>query len=217
MNLARALRLWLIGLFATTATVTIAYLWLDKPIALWVHEHIRHSHYGILGQAVRIGDPFVPAAIIGFLFFGFRILIGRSLSNWQAATFVSCSSILVAETIKDGLKYISGRSWPETWTHGNASFIRDGVYGFHLLHGGDAYQSFPSGHMGATCALLMVLWFWFPQFRWLYLFAGLSVGGGLVLGNYHFLGDVIAGAFVGISSGCATMEIWYRYCSIGGR
>ena len=80
-----------------------------------------------------------------------------------------CSiSIIVTETIKNGLKLIFGRTWPETWIENNPSFIHDGVYGFNFLHGGTAYQSFPSGHMAAACAAVSVLWIWYPRLKWLW-------------------------------------------------
>ena len=66
----------------------------------------------------------------------------------------------MAETIKNGLKFVFGRTWPETWVNNNPSFIRDGVYGFNWFHGGAGYASFPSGHMSVTCALAAVLWIW---------------------------------------------------------
>jgi hypothetical protein len=39
----------------------------------------------------------------------------------------------------------------------NPSFIRDGDYRFHWFAGGGVYDSFPSGHMTATCAFLSVI------------------------------------------------------------
>ena len=76
------------------------------------------------------------------------------------------------------------------------------------MHGGSAYQSFPSGHMAATCTVITVLWIRYPRFRQIYLIVGLIVGAALVGGNYHFLSDVIAGTFVGLSSGWFATVVW---------
>lgn len=208
MKFIRALFVWLVGLAMTSAMIVVAYLWLDRPIALWAHDNLRNSHYRIFSEVVNIPDPLVILATFGFALLGLRLMIAKRLSKYQAPAFVCCSSILLSEAIKDQLKYVFGRTWPETWSWGNESFIRDGVYGFHFMHGGAAYQSFPSGHMGATCAAISVLWFWFPRWRWLYVIAGLAVEAGLVIGNYHFLSDVIAGAFVGLSTGLGVITIW---------
>jgi membrane-associated phospholipid phosphatase len=132
----------------------------------------------------------------------------RSLPFYQSAVLVGSISVVETEVTKDQLKFFFGRTWPETWAGNNPSFIRDGVYGFHFMHGGGAYNSFPSGHMASACAVLSVVWFWYPRLRLFCLPAGLAVGAGLVCSNYHFLSDVIAGGFLGASIGWLTTEIW---------
>jgi membrane-associated phospholipid phosphatase len=62
--------------------------------------------------------------------------------------------------------------------------------------------------MAATCAVISVIWFWYPRWRWLCALAAVAVGFGLVGANYHFLSDVIAGAFLGISVGWTASAIW---------
>ena len=155
----------------------------------------------MLEQLGHISDPLVPLAIIGFIFFGLQTLSGRSLRKYQATAFLASNAVIIAEGIKDQLKFLFGRTWPETWVENNPSFIHDNAYGFNFMHGGSGYQSFPSGHMAAACAVIAILWIWHPQFRWIYTVAALVVGVGLVVANYHFLSDVFAGAYVGISTG----------------
>jgi membrane-associated phospholipid phosphatase len=204
----RSIFQWLVGLMATVAAIAVSFQWLDRPIALIVHNHLGHPHFGFFEWLTHIPDPIIPLAVVTFILVGLRALVGRSLSTHQAAAFVCSLSVIFAETTKDQLKFIFGRAWPETWVDNNPSFIRDNVYGFHLLHGGAAYQSFPSGHMAATCAVMSVLWMWFPRLRGLCAIAGLTVGASLVGADYHFLSDVIAGAFVGISAGWLITAIW---------
>ena len=62
--------------------------------------------------------------------------------------------------------------------------------------------------MAVTCAVLSVFWMYYPTARTLYTIAGLAVAIGLTGANYHFLSDVIAGAFVGISSGWMVTSLW---------
>ncbi len=211
----RALFIWLAGLTATAAMVAVSFQWLDRSIALWVHDQLRSPHHGIWERLTHFSNPLIPLAIIVFVVLGLRALISRSLSNYQAVALVCSLSVIVAETIKDQLKFLFGRTWPETWRGNNPSFIRDGVYGFNFMHSGNAYQSFPSGHMATACAVLVVLWAWYPRLRWLWTVAGFAVGAGLVGGNYHFLSDVIAGAFLGISTGWLVSSIWK--VSVSGR
>jgi membrane-associated phospholipid phosphatase len=47
--------------------------------------------------------------------------------------------------------------------------------------------------------------------------AGIAVGVGLIGANYHFLSDVIAGAFIGISIGWMAVAIWNVNTAIGAR
>lgn len=211
----RAIFQWLVGLMATVVAVTVSFQWFDRPIALMAHNDLGHPHFGIIEQLTHIPDPLVSLAVVTFILLGLRALIGRSLSTHQAAAFVSSLSVIFAETTKDQLKFIFGRTWPETWVGNNPSFIRDGVYGFHFMHGGAAYQSFPSGHMAATCAVISVLWILYPRLRWLCTIAGLAVGAVLVGADYHFLSDVIAGAFVGISAGWMVTAFWKSWVPNG--
>jgi membrane-associated phospholipid phosphatase len=156
----------------------------------------------------RIPDPLVPLAALVVIVVGLRTLIVARLLKYEIAAVLCSVSVIVGETIKSELKYIFGRTWPETWIDNNPSFIHDGAYGFHFMHGGLGYRSFPSGHMTATWALIAVLWVHYPQLKPLYLIAGLTVGLTLVATNFHFLSDVIAGAFVGVSTGWMITAIW---------
>ena len=204
----RSIYQWLVGLIVTALAVTISFQWADRPIALMVHNDLGRPHSGIFEKLTHIPDPLVPLAVVTFMALGLRALIGRPQSRHQGAAFVCSLSVIFAETTKDQLKFIFGRTWPETWLGNNPSFIHDNVYGFNFMHGGTAYQSFPSGHMAATCAVISVLWIWYPRLRWLCAIAGLAVGAGLVGAGYHFLSDVIAGAFVGITGGWMATGIW---------
>jgi membrane-associated phospholipid phosphatase len=204
----RGLFIWFTSLMVTATIVAISFQWLDRPIALLAHRVPRSSTNGTWEWLTRIPNPLIPLALIAFVVLGLRALLGRSLSNRQAVAFVCSLSVIVTETAKDQLKFLFGRTWPESWMGNNPSFIRDGVYGFNFLHGGGAYQSFPSGHMAAACAVLSVLWICYPRLKWLWVAGGLAVGAGLVGGNYHFLGDVIAGGFLGISAGWLVSSIW---------
>ncbi len=205
----RAIFKWLAGFLGTSLFVVVAYFWLDRPVTLWMHAHFKLGYHGALTGFSHWPDPLIPLAIIALVILGMRAAVYRSLpANYQAAAFVASVSVLITETIKNQLKFIFSRSWPESWMGNNPSFIRDGVYGFHFLHGGSNYQSFPSGHMAASCAVLAVLWIWYPRWRPLYFIAALVAGFILVATNYHFLSDVVAGAFLGFSIGWIATVIW---------
>lgn len=208
-----AIQRWILSLAVTTLAAAISYLWLDRPIALLVHGQVpRHD---LFARLTHIPDPLIPLAVVVFVGLGLLSLSGRPLSKIPAAALVCSISLIMAEAIKNQLKFIFGRTWPDTWIQNNPSFLHDGAYGFNLFHGGDAYASFPSGHTTVTCAVISVLWILYPKLRALYLLVVFAVAIGLIGANYHFLSDVIAGAFVGVSTGWMATALWQARQTIG--
>lgn len=201
-----ALQRWLIGLLLTVVAVAVCYLWLDRPLALFAHA--QSGERETFARFTHIPDPFIPLACVVFVACGLWVLAGRMMTRPMMAGALASISVIVAETTKSGLKYIFGRLWPDTWVQNNPSFIHDNAYGFNFFHGGTGYASFPSGHTTVTCALISVLWILYPRLRALYALVVLAVGVGLIGANYHFLSDVIAGGFLGTSTGWMTVVLW---------
>jgi membrane-associated phospholipid phosphatase len=208
-----ALRRWLLALLLTAVAVAVCYLWIDRPLALLVHAHSAQRE--TFARLTYFPDLLIPLAAAAFVAFGLWALAGRPLSKIVTAGALCSISLIVAETIKSQLKFACGRLWPETWVQNNPSFIHDGAYGFNLFHGGAGYASFPSGHTAATCAVISVLWIMVPKWRPLYALVVLAVAVGLIGANYHFLSDVIAGGFVGTSTGWMTVALWQARQSRG--
>jgi membrane-associated phospholipid phosphatase len=201
-----AVQKWLVSLTGTAVTAAIAYVWLDRSIALLAHRDA--AAHQVFNSLTHIPDPVLPVAIAIFAGAGLYVMSGRTLSKIYATAMLCSVSAMIAEVTKSILKYVFGRTWPETWVRDNPSFIHDGVYGFNLFHGGDAYASFPSGHLSVTAAVVSVLWIAYPALRPLCALAVLAVMAGLIGANYHFLSDVIAGCFVGVSTGWMVMALW---------
>jgi membrane-associated phospholipid phosphatase len=184
-----------IALLGCAILVALCYFFVDRPVAFWVRSHDL-SRFRLL---VWFQDPppvlqaWAPAALAA-------LMVRRAwgpFRRWELTLFAACLSLLVAVQFKDSLKYCFGRYWPDTWTHDNPSLLGDGAYGFHPFHDGPAFGSFPSGHMTRTLAMVAVVWVAYPRWRWACIAATASVAIGLVGMNYHFVGDVIAGGFVG--------------------
>jgi membrane-associated phospholipid phosphatase len=202
----KGLRDWSLGFLGTSVAVVVSYLWLDRPIAYLAHDELQRFH--LFQKLTLIPDALVPLAIVAFMALGLRGLAGGRLSRFQSVMLLSGLSLAVAVMVKDQLKFAFGRPWPETWVRNNLSFIRDGAYGFHPFHGGAGYASFPSGHMTMTCTVLTVLWICYPGYRLVYALGMAAVGIGLVGANFHFLSDVIAGGFIGITAGWLGVALW---------
>jgi membrane-associated phospholipid phosphatase len=200
------LRNWSLGFLGTAIAVVVCYLWLDRPIAHFAHEQLQSFHP--FEKLTLIPEALTPLAVVAFVLLGLRGLAGRRLSRFQTVTLLSGISLAVAVIIKDQLKFAFGRAWPETWIRNNPSFIRDGVYGFFPFHGGPGYASFPSGHTTAICTVMTVLWICYPRFRPVYALCIAAVAVGLIGADFHFLGDLIAGGFLGISVGWLSVALW---------
>ncbi len=105
--------------------------------------------------------------------------------------------LLVANTIpltfflKSALKYLFGRITTRFWLR-HPQWTE-----FHWFHGVGNYTGFPSGHMAVFTALVLALWKFYPAHRSLYLgFLG-ALALALIVTNYHFISDIIAGAYLG--------------------
>lgn len=201
------LKTWLTGFVVTLAAVTICYFYVDRPVAFYAHAHLVPNRF-YFDLLTRIAEYLFVVAAVLFAIFGMRTLVTKHWEKWQAAALLSGISLSVAETIKDELKFAFGRTWPETWLNNNPSLISNGTYGFHPFHGGGGYASFPSGHTTAVCAVAAVLWFAYPKLRSLWALGVLAVVVGLIGADYHFVSDIIAGGFLGASTGWLAVMVW---------
>jgi membrane-associated phospholipid phosphatase len=193
------LQRWGVAFAITVAVVAVSYVFFDRPIAYFAHEHLRH--YKFFVQMTKIPEPFAALGAVLVVVFGLMSL-ARPLSRWQLVVFTASITYFSGAVIKSQLKLVFGRTWPETWVHNNPSLIRDGAFGFNLFHGGgEGWESFPSGHTTGICTVMAVLWIAYPRFRPLYAVLIAAVAIGLIGANYHFLSDIIAGGFLGASVG----------------
>jgi membrane-associated phospholipid phosphatase len=197
---------WSTTFVLTVLGVVVSYLWLDRPIALFTHAQLQG--YDLFAKLTYIPEIITPIVLLAFAAIGLHALIGRTLAKVETVAALAAASLAVADAVKDQLKFAFGRTWPETWVRNNPSFIRDGVFGFNPFHGGPGYAAFPSGHTTAVCAVMTVLWICYPRFRVIYALAIAAVAVGLVGADFHFLGDVIAGGFLGVSVGWLTVVLW---------
>lgn len=83
-----------------------------------------------------------------------------------------------------------------------------GAYGFNFFTSGSQFEAFPSGHTASICALGCVLWMTYPRFGPLYAAAAAGMAITLVAGDFHFLSDVLAGGFLGISVALLILAAW---------
>ena len=123
------------------------------------------------------------------------------ISRFGEALGVACLASICAYGVNDQvLKRFFGVRTP-------FEVVRGARHAFNLAMN-LGVSSFPSGHMvlsGAFAGVFMRLY----RRSILPLSALLVIGAALlVLGDWHFVSDVIAGAFVGVSAGFLAGEVW---------
>lgn len=182
---------------AGVAATLICVLWLDRPTSTWSYHHLH-------GIKVFVDFTYVVPLICGaataaLLAFGAAAAFFNVPPGMRAAPLLNTAlAVFVGLAAREVLKYFFGHTWPETFTDNNPSWIKDGAYGFHLLHGGEGWSSFPSGHTTVVTACSTALWYEAPRLRILWVLMALVVMVGLYCSDYHFLGDICAGATLGI-------------------
>jgi membrane-associated phospholipid phosphatase len=202
----RLLRNTLIALPLGAALVALCYFFVDRPVAFFVHDTHNFGLAAFLKAITYVPttvEAWVPAVLVVL---GVRRAWGP-WRRWELALLLACVSLVVAEQFKESAALVAGRTWPDTWVEDNPSLIRNDVYGFFPFHGGRGWESFPSGHTARTLAAVGVFWVAYPRWRWLCVLAAVPVPVGLVGMNYHFVGDVVGGGFVG-----ATVGVWMASC-----
>lgn len=190
--------IWLLSLLICSLVVVVAFAYLDVPIARQV--------YGALGSREKLAKGLTSAvllsaeAAVALTLIVIRITRGR-LSPLGEAAALACLTSICAYSINDSaLKYCCGVPSPVAVIHGAR-------HAFYLLNG-SSNTSFPSGHMvlsGAFAGVFMRLYRRSILPLSVLLFMGAVL---LILGDWHFLSDVIAGTFIGVSAGLLAGEVW---------
>ena len=114
------------------------------------------------------------------------------------------SSVVVAYALKAGLQYMFGRPSPRRW------LAHPELYGFHWWSGADALDAFPSGHMSVFTAALLAVWRFYPGSRAWCVGLPCVLAAALIGTDYHFLSDIIAGAYCGMAAHGMTLLLLRR-------
>jgi membrane-associated phospholipid phosphatase len=188
--------------------VALSIVFVDRPASSWSHAHLRGTLF--FDALTHIVDPLPWGALVGLVAGGVAACGGWRPGEKGMTLIAACLAIVVSSQIKEWLKLAFGRTWPETWVANNPSWIGSGAYGFHPFHGHEGWFSFPSGHMTEICSLAAVLWHRVPALRWVWATLALLVAVGLFGSDYHFVGDILAGTFLGIACGSGILALLFK-------
>ncbi|MDR5727548.1 MAG: phosphatase PAP2 family protein [Terriglobia bacterium] len=137
------------------------------------------------------------------------VLVGLALHRATAGKFKPWeeTGLLMALSLGWGVSVNEFALKPLFGRPGPGTLLATGRTAFHWLHG-TPIDSFPSGHAVQIASVMTVLCIVYPRWRslWYTLIAALSLA--LILGNWHFVSDVIAGNFVGAFGGAMIVNFW---------
>jgi membrane-associated phospholipid phosphatase len=224
------LKPWMALLLAATIT---AYFFADRPLCEFIYNHAVPQHlmdflkkmlslpffvseHSLIQRSNLLSQlldwPPLMSGLSPFL-----LLLGVLLKPGKAKDLLIFMgiSILLTFVLKNDLKWIFSRNWPVTWTNNNLSWISNHAYGFHwfsgkIFQGDDTTGSFPSGHTAIAFATLLPIGLLHRRLLpYCILLASLE-GLAMILCDYHFLSDVLAGALVGILCAFAAKSALHR-------
>lgn len=194
----RAQRMTILGAgLVFTSILSIFYL--DQPLTRWIHD----SFNGGLDPAASIfswfgtGDLYFLISILGFLLAHLfsekltHLSWARRLAEARGHFTYMFLSFLVSGVMVLSLKAIFGRCRP----YFSPDFLPMNFRPFTLDWN---FQSYPSGHTQVGFTLAAFLSTLYPKgSKYFFTFAGF-VGFSRIILEKHYLGDVLAGAYVGI-------------------
>lgn len=195
------LRNWLLAFAAKAVTVVLCVAYVDRPVAHFFHQHLRRSASWIWIDCILAPlNLVVPLALLSLAGCGIWAKSGHSPRSWTRTPVLCSWATVWAALATESFKHILGRGSPDPL------FVQDHLYGFRFLDGGSHWHSFPSGTAAISTAILVVLWILQPRWR--------TVGAAIVallcitvvVTNYHWVGDVIAGVFLGTLIGRMTVR-----------
>ncbi len=199
------IRRWFFALAACTILVIACVALADRPIADFLERYLRHTAaWAWTDGAMRLLDLVVVGAMVLLVGSGLWSASGREIPT-RLRTWLLCSwSMMWALSADVILKHIFGRTWPDS------AYTQDHVFGFHFLGGGLQLGSFPSGTAAIASAAVAVLWIASPRLRGIGVAVTVFLAVIVVVMNYHWLSDAIAGVFLGASLGLFTVALVQR-------
>lgn len=185
-------RVKVITIATLSAFVTLAScLYLDRPVALFIRKHALHN-----SMLTRdLPDLLLMAVLVTtfLLWLCYLYRYNRGIDDKLTDFFrLAAWTVPSAFILKSILKPLFGRVSTRFWLDHQAE--PDFVWFF----GGEWHNGFPSGHMAVFTAFLVSVCLIYPRYRPVCLVILVLLGTALMATNYHFLGDVLGGAWLGV-------------------
>lgn len=188
----------LLGVVMVVASI-LAIFYVDQSLTHWIHD----TFQGQLKPTAEVitwfglGDTYFLISVLGYLLarlFSKKLTHRQWARRWaEARSHFSFMFLcfLVSGLLVMVLKALFGRSRPY-------HSINYAPMDFHPFTLDWNYQSYPSGHTQVGFTLATFLTILYPRFSKYFYGTAALIGISRVILEKHYLGDVVAGAYIGI-------------------
>ena len=184
-----------IKLFISAALATyLSIRYIDRPVSLFIHNCLYgNSHWSALTSSLP--DILLLFVLVVSVSSAVMYFYRKKRSLLDAKTSMLGFIALTLPTafiVKSVVKFLFGRVETRYWLN------HQQIYEFHWLRGSPNFIGFPSGHMIVFAALLAAIARYCIGYRLLCYVLLASLALLLVTTNYHFVGDVLSGLYLGL-------------------
>ena len=194
---------WILFSFIVLIVIVGSIRFLDAEIAVRVMRFLQ-SFRSLHKATEDIPDLLVYLVIAGTLIM-WIIYFYRSREKKNDVTMkflkLAATSLPTAFLLKLFFQFMFGRTHTRLFVQAHQPLRFDWFHGI-------GFGCFPSGHMTVFTAFGIAVWLYYPHYRRPVIITLLILGAALIATDYHFLSDVIAGAYLGI---IITYFLWYVF------
>lgn len=193
----------ILGGFAICAVLTVSgWLYLDIRLARFVSGEVGPAFLFSKSISNLPDLLFLLVSIVTLLSWTGRLYLSQKPVKWRNLDLLEYigSAVPLAFILKQVLKDLFGRTNTRFW------LLHPGQLGFHWFHGGGNFSGFPSGHMAVFTVLMLGISRYFPRFRLPCAALLLMLALALIITQYHFFSDIVAGFYLGVIVDLFTRE-----------
>jgi membrane-associated phospholipid phosphatase len=179
--------------FLVTVLSALSYAVLDRRVALLIKKlWLFSTRFSFFSTDIPDFLPLLVGVTTGTAWIAFFYLTRKHIYNTHTRFFqLIAITVPLAQVVKTIAKFGVGRINTRFWLqHPSANE-------FHWFHGSANFCGFPSGHMAVFTVLIMALSIFYPRYQSFYIVCLTLLALALIVTNYHFLSDIIVGAYVG--------------------
>jgi membrane-associated phospholipid phosphatase len=192
------MQVWLLSLIVCVGAVALSFNHADMAIALYCvrfSQRLSFLQEGLGSAILLTGEAITVLTLV------LARLIRGKIPPYAEALAIACLSSICAYAINDSvLKLLFG-------VPNLGDVMRGSRHAFHIWKG-SPHSNFPSGHMVLAGAFSGVFVRLYRTSIWPLAILLLFAAALLVAGGWHFLSDVIAGTYLGLSTGVLAGELW---------